>query len=61
MFKRTVLSCPPPAASPLQAQGAFRSFPHFWGEDFLASLMFKIQLEPLKLRAWTLNGFVKFR
>uniref|UniRef100_A0A671EBK9 DnaJ heat shock protein family (Hsp40) member B5 n=1 Tax=Rhinolophus ferrumequinum TaxID=59479 RepID=A0A671EBK9_RHIFE len=23
--------------------------------------MFKIQLEPLKLRAWTLNGFVKFR
>ncbi|XP_006098788.2 dnaJ homolog subfamily B member 5 isoform X2 [Myotis lucifugus] len=48
-------------ASPLQARGAFRSFPHFWGEDFLASLMFKIQLEPLKLRAWTLNGFVKFR
>ncbi|KAL1776105.1 hypothetical protein HispidOSU_000792 [Sigmodon hispidus] len=61
MFKRTVLSCPPPAAPPLQARGAFRSFPHFWGEDFLASLMFKIQLEPLKLRAWTLNGFVKFR
>ncbi|KAK1334356.1 hypothetical protein QTO34_005360 [Cnephaeus nilssonii] len=49
------------AASPPQARGAFRSFPHSWGEDFLASLMFKIQLEPLKLRAWTLNGFVKFR
>uniref|UniRef100_K7F9P1 J domain-containing protein n=1 Tax=Pelodiscus sinensis TaxID=13735 RepID=K7F9P1_PELSI len=30
-------------------------------EELIASLMFKIKLEPLKMSAWTLNMFVKFR